>query len=415
MSKRCKMDPCVSGDSESCITGAKASNENPESSPSGDPGSVSHQFVTILTDIDPMSPSTSNSGLPVMEILKQGCEMGDTWQHKYPLPLSNYPVRVIRTGNSYYDSILPELEGIGYKPLQIVGRGRSGTILLAQDVRRCKPATEREYIPAAVKLLTGKPKGGIKTMVDSPDEFEISSQLHHPNIVSFISTFSHRSRLGLVMEFCENGNLEQLLRVQDARFLTEPVARHYFRQLFSAVEYIHHQGFAHRDICTQNVLVTQDNNIKLCDFGEAVRFQTGDALLEGIVGTYGYQSPEMLQISPYNPRQVDLWSLGCLLYVITVGKLPFGAKKREVMIRTPKGVQFPCERVLPLTKHLIELIKGFLAYLPDTRLSCTRVRNSHWLQTPDNKVQIGNFYLIRQPQKKREGKEEKELKDMYEI
>lgn len=74
---------------------------------------------------------------------------------------------------------------------------------------------------------------------------------------------------------------------QNAKFITEGVARRYFRQLHSAVEYMHCQGLAHRDICPQNVLLSQNNEVKLCDFGHSVRFTGTVDLCEDECGSLG--------------------------------------------------------------------------------------------------------------------------------
>ncbi|GFO06491.1 sperm motility kinase x [Plakobranchus ocellatus] len=115
------------------------------------------------------------------------------------------------------------------------------------------------------------------------------------------------------MEFCESGNLETLLRVHDARFVSEPIARRYLRQLhrspyllklvyglihvffasiLSGVEYMHLSGIAHRNLCVQNILVTNDNTVKICDFSQAVSYTPGDPFCTDVVGTPGYQAGE---------------------------------------------------------------------------------------------------------------------------
>jgi serine/threonine protein kinase len=68
------------------------------------------------------------------------------------------------------------------------------------------------------------------------------------------------------------------------------------------VEYLHHQGIAHRDLCTENILVTSKNCLKITDFGHAVYYFNGDALRTDTCGTNGFQSPEVLVSIPYNPK-----------------------------------------------------------------------------------------------------------------
>lgn len=411
--KKRRMEPHIGGDTcrlkESDTKPPTSTSKLPKGSASGDFGnSIGHQFVTVI------AKNESNDAKD-FEILKQGCGMGDVWNYKFPIPLSRAPSRAVRTGNVYYDAIVPDLELLGYRPLQVVAKGRSATIVMSQDLH--KLSKECEYIPVALKLNTGKSRrksrGSCRT--DMTEEMNIHMQLDHPCIVTWLNNVSYQGRIGTVLEFCENGNLEQLLRLHDARFLTESVSRKYFRQIFSAVEYLHGSGFAHRDICPNNVLITFDNKLKLADFGHSVMYFTGDKFCEDDSGTIGYQAPEIIQKKPYNPKMADMWSLGCILYSMTVGKLPFGLIKSEILQKASKELKYPPAKVMPLSQNLKALHQGLIRYNPEDRYSINRIKYSDWLVDNEKRVQIGNFYLVRQPKKIKEGDLEKELKYEYEI
>ena len=203
--------------------------------------------------------------------------------------------------------------------------------------------------------------------------------------------------------------------LQEARFLPEVVSRKYFQQIFSALDYMHRSGFAHRDVCLQNILITRHNTLKLSDFGHAVPYKGGDPLCVDDCGTLGYQAPEVLKRTPYNPKHADFWSLGALLHTMCLGRLPLGMIKTDIIQNASKMLRFPEDRVLSLSKGLKELLKGLLAYNPSTRFTSNRIRLNDWMTTPNDKVQIGNFYLIRQPQKLREGPMEIHIKDSLQI
>ena len=202
---------------------------------------------------------------------------------------------------------------------------------------------------------------------------------------------------------------------QEARFLAEGVSRKYFRQIFAALEYIHQSGFAHRDICLQNILITRNNTIKLSDFGHAVPFTGSDPLCVDECGTLGYQAPEILEKTPYNPKLADFWSLGALLHTMCIGRLPHGMIRTDIIRNASKQLRFPDERILPLSKGLKELLKGVLAYNPASRFTLNRIRLNDWMQPTEEKVQIGNFYMIRQPQKLGEGPSEIDIKTALQI
>jgi serine/threonine protein kinase len=361
-------------------------------------------------------PSGSASG-DFNDIFRQKCDLGDEWEYKYPIPLSEYPNRKIKTGNVHYDALMPELELLGYRPLQVIAKGRSGTIILAQDLHKILNFEESKFYPVVLKLNTAKSRNRFRHSWKTDMSFELNNLrlLNHPNIISFINSICYEGRCGIVLEFCENGTLEQLLTVHDARFLTEPVAQNYFGQIFSGVEYLHHQGIAHRDLCTENILVTSKNNLKITDFGHAVYYFNGDPLRADNCGTTGFQSPEVLMTIPYNPKFSDLWSLGCVLYIMCTGKYPFGVINSAFLTRASKVIKFPDKRVLPLTFELRHLIKGMLTFRPDSRFSLNMIKLSDWASTKCTKVQVGNFHMIRQPKKTREGQREQEIKAQYGI
>ena len=221
--KKRRMEPHVSGDDltpdSASLTGVFSSKsilKPATGSPSGDfSSSITHQYVTFVSTDDTSDGAGARENKD-FEIYQQNCDVGDAWHHKYPVPLSSYPKRPIRTGNLYYDGIIADLETLGYKPLQVIARGRSGTIILAQDLQKSRVYEECETVPVALKLNSGKTKKKPRPSGrnDMMDEMSIHRQLVHPNIVSWFNNFSYNGRVGTIMEFCENGTLEQLIRIQ---------------------------------------------------------------------------------------------------------------------------------------------------------------------------------------------------------
>lgn len=422
------MDALIGGDNSTAHDSSPSTAKTPclsQGTASGDSQSGAvHKFVTLVRDLEregdserPGSPEGDASNPEVHCLL---CDLEDVWTHQYPLPLSSFPSKPIRTGNKAYDAILPDLPALGYRPLTLVAKGRSGTILLAQDVRETTSRRDSECRAVAIKLQSGrKRKQPANLRKDITEEMLIHQRLQHQNIVSLLTTISYQGRLGLVLEFCESGSLEQLLKAHGAWFLPESVARRYTLHLHAALEFVHLSGVAHRDLCPANILVSGDNTLKLADFGHAMYYRTGDPLCEDYgCGTPGFQPPELLLKVPYDPRIGDLWGLGSVLYAMTVGRLPYGRIKDEQEARALRLLQFPEPHVLVLTQELKDLLKGMLAYVPSARFTLNRLKNSAWmeaLQTEAPKVQLGNFYLVRQPQKICGGDRERQLKAEYGI
>lgn len=137
----------------------------------------------------------------------------------------------------------------------------------------------------------------------------------HPNIVNLIRHFETDTHVYLVLEFCENGDLFEAIQHEKGPLQTEHV-RAFMLQLVDAVEHMHSRGFYHRDIKPENILLTEDGDAKLGDFGLVTR---DDWSLEVAVGSERYMAPE--QYDPgdggYSPALADVWAVGiCLLNVL---------------------------------------------------------------------------------------------------
>ena len=92
-----------------------------------------------------------------------------------------------------------------------------------------------------------------------------------------------------------------------------------FIKIFDALFYLHENGITHRDIKSENILLDQQYDPKLTDFGFAQLYDKSNPTLESFCGTFQYMAPEMLKKKKYQPELVDVWSLGVLLYVLLTG------------------------------------------------------------------------------------------------
>lgn len=114
--------------------------------------------------------------------------------------------------------------------------------------------------------------------------------------------------------------------------MKEKEARVKFRQIVSAIEYCHRMHVVHRDLKAENLLLDQDFNIKIADFGFANRFQLGEKL-GTFCGSPPYAAPELFLGRKYDGPEVDVWSLGVILYTLTTGSLPFDGDNLRVSAR----------------------------------------------------------------------------------
>ena len=152
------------------------------------------------------------------------------------------------------------------------------------------------------------------------DEMAILRQLDHPNILKLYEVFEDNRKFFLVTEYCKGGELFD--EITNEGSFTEQKAAAYIEQVLRAISYCHGLGIVHRDLKPENLLIDKDQNniLKLIDFGTAVTYLKGGKL-EGVHGTSYYIAPEVLK-SVYDER-CDVWSIGCILYVLLSGRAPF--------------------------------------------------------------------------------------------
>jgi serine/threonine protein kinase len=156
---------------------------------------------------------------------------------------------------------------------------------------------------------------------------------HHPHVVQLLELIATEAHVWLVSELCAGGELFDYL-LERGR-LPEREARALVGQLALAVAHLHARGIVHRDLKLENVLLDAQCRAKLSDFGFAREFERG-ALLDTSCGTTGYAAPEVLAQHRYSGPEVDVWSLGVILYTLLTGTLPFddedeGAMRQKVI------------------------------------------------------------------------------------
>ncbi|KAJ7489339.1 Pkinase-domain-containing protein [Mycena latifolia] len=202
-------------------------------------------------------------------------------------------------------------------------------------------------------------------------------QLHHPHVTQMYEVIATESSIWIVTELCCGGELFDYL-VEKGR-LSEDETKVIFGQLCLAVGYLHDKGIVHRDLKLENVLLDERCRVKLGDFGFTREFERG-ALMETFCGTTGYASPEMLQGRKYLGPEVDLWSLGIILYCLLTGTLPFDDDDENVMRQ--KIIVGEFEDPEWLSEDSRDLIKNILQQDPTKRLPIPQILAHAWFTRP---------------------------------
>uniref|UniRef100_A0A8C4DCX5 non-specific serine/threonine protein kinase n=1 Tax=Dicentrarchus labrax TaxID=13489 RepID=A0A8C4DCX5_DICLA len=205
-------------------------------------------------------------------------------------------------------------------------------------------------------------------------EVRIMKLLNHPNIVKLFEVIETEKTLYLVMEYASGGEVFDYL-VAHGR-MKEKEARAKFRQIVSAVQYCHQRRIVHRDLKAENLLLDADMNIKIADFGFSNEFTVGSKL-DTFCGSPPYAAPELFQGKKYDGPEVDVWSLGVILYTLVSGSLPFdGQNLKELRERVLRGkYRIP----FYMSTDCENLLKKLLVLNPVKRGSLEQIMKDHWM------------------------------------
>ncbi|XVE71256.1 hypothetical protein DITRI_Ditri10aG0136200 [Diplodiscus trichospermus] len=208
-------------------------------------------------------------------------------------------------------------------------------------------------------------------------EISVMRLVRHPNIVELKEVMATKTKIFVVMEYVRGGEL--FAKVEKGK-LQEDVARKYFQQLISAVDFCHSRGVSHRDLKPENLLLDENENLKISDFGlsalpEQLR---NDGLLHTRCGTPAYVAPEVLRKKGYDGSKADIWSCGVILYVLLAGFLPFQDENIMKMYRKV----FKAEFELPpwFSTESKRLISKLLVADPERRITIPAIMRVPWFR-----------------------------------
>ncbi|XP_033290520.1 serine/threonine-protein kinase SIK2 isoform X1 [Orcinus orca] len=230
-------------------------------------------------------------------------------------------------------------------------------------------------------------------------EVQIMKMLDHPHIIKLYQVMETKSMLYLVTEYAKNGEIFDYLANHGR--LNESEARRKFWQILSAVDYCHGRKIVHRDLKAENLLLDNNMNIKIADFGFGNFFKSGE-LLATWCGSPPYAAPEVFEGQQYEGPQLDIWSMGVVLYVLVCGALPFDGPTLPILrqrvlegrFRIPYFMSEDCEH----------LIRRMLVLDPSKRLTIAQIKEHKWMlvevpvqrpvlypQGQENEPSIGEF------------------------
>ncbi|RZF39750.1 hypothetical protein LSTR_LSTR003411 [Laodelphax striatellus] len=252
-----------------------------------------------------------------------------------------------------------------YDVLRTIGKGNFAVVKLARH-----RITKSEV---AIKIID-------KSQLDAVNlekvyrEVDIMKLLDHPHIIKLYQVMETKNMIYIVSEYASQGEIFDYI-ARHGR-MSESGARRKFWQILSAVEYCHNHRVVHRDLKAENLLLDANMNIKIADFGFSNYYTPGEQLATWC-GSPPYAAPEVFEGKKYTGPEIDIWSLGVVLYVLVCGALPFDGSTLHNLrdrvlsgrFRIPYFMSTECE----------SLIRKMLVLDPSKRYSVDQIKRHRWM------------------------------------
>ena len=255
-----------------------------------------------------------------------------------------------------------------YTQQRQIGAGAAGLIFLAtQNATGARCAVKRLEITSQTEELVA-------------NEIDIMKSNSHPNIIKYYDSFLNEEELILVMEYADGGDLTDILTYFFKVQLTEPQMAYICACTLSALKYIHSINKIHRDIKSDNILLTLGGGVKLADFGYAVQLGAANEKHSTIVGTPYWMAPEVIRGEEYN-FNIDIWSLGIMLMEMCEGEPPYMEYPplKALFMITTEGIP-PLQDEESYSKPLVAFLRSCLTEDPAERPSAAELCSHPFLK-----------------------------------
>ncbi|KAH8737721.1 kinase-like domain-containing protein [Ilyonectria robusta] len=291
-----------------------------------------------------------------------------------------------------------------YTILEEIGRGSYGAVHLATDqfgneyaVKEFSKSRLRKRAQSNILRLgprgpkrigPGTPLGAGLRKSESKDalflireEVAVMKKLNHPNLVQLIEVLDdpEEDSLYMVLEMCKRGVVMKVGLDEQAEPFDEEKCRFWFRDLILAIEYLHAQGVIHRDIKPDNLLLSDDDVLKVVDFGVSEIFEKPQNMrISKSAGSPAFLPPELCgKHGDVSGTAADIWSMGVSLFCLKYGRIPFN---RDGMLDMYDAIKSD-EPQIPEDENpdFVDLIRKLLDKNPETRITMKEIRNHAWV------------------------------------
>eukprot|EP01064_Diplonema_japonicum_P015181 TRINITY_DN22945_c0_g1_i1.p1 TRINITY_DN22945_c0_g1~~TRINITY_DN22945_c0_g1_i1.p1 ORF type:complete len:293 (+),score=43.43 TRINITY_DN22945_c0_g1_i1:53-931(+) len=250
-----------------------------------------------------------------------------------------------------------------------IGKYELGKTLGSGTFSKVKEGTDIEInIKYAVKIVDKSllQKGHMEQQLKR--EIAIMKLLDHQNVLKMNDVLQTSKNIYLILDLLTGGDLFD--RLEQAKRFEEPVALDYFHQLISGLYYLHSQGIAHRDLKPENLLLDENGQLRIADFGFS-RLLNNQQMLQTVCGTPNYMAPEVLKEQGYDGKKADIWSCGVIVYAMLAGYLPFDDPNMNTLCdKIEKGVYRMSRK---FSKNAVDIIEKMLTVDPQQRITLDEI------------------------------------------
>ncbi|KAH0659839.1 hypothetical protein KY289_028587 [Solanum tuberosum] len=269
---------------------------------------------------------------------------------------------------------MPEKPIFGkYELGKLLGCGAFAKVYHAREISNGRSVAIKVINKSNISNKDGLPNDRIER------EVCIMRQLQHPYIVRLYEVLATKTKIYFVMEYVKGGELFNQISSK-GRF-TEDLSRKCFQQLISAVNYCHSRGIYHRDLKPENVLIDENGDLKVSDFGLSAttdQIQSFDGLLHTVCGSPAYVAPEVLTIKGYDGAKTDIWSCGIMLFVMIAGYFPFYDQNLMLMYKKIYKGEFRCPKWI--SPDVKQILSRLLDVNPATRITVEEIIRDPWFR-----------------------------------
>ena len=298
---------------------------------------------------------------------------------------------------------IPESVSKGYEPepkisdfelIKDLGAGSFGRVyLVSHKTTKCK---------YALKAIDKKNKSNIEEKPYFRREIEIMYRIHHPNVVKLYGHFEDNNYCYFIMEYIPRGNIYSLIPKHGKKKQSNQLIASIIKDVAKSVYFLHKMNppIIHRDIKPENVLMDDNYNIKLTDFGWS-NYLNNEEKRSTVCGTPIYLAPEMINRKGHDEK-VDIWCIGVLLFELSTGRVPFQGNNIDILkynIRNMK-ISWPSD----IDREAKDLISKILKYNPNDRLTVEEILRHPFIEKyfpdavneliiPDNDLKYKTFVV----------------------